>query len=252
MPEAPTSTTVYTKLHRIAKQAKDAPQMVFNNLAHLVDFEFLREAFRLTRKDGAAGVDRVTAAEYREHLGENLQDLLGRSKFGTYKAPPVKRVHIPKDDKGNTRPIGVPTFEDKVLQRAVSLVLEAIYEQDFSDFSFGFRPKRSAHQALEVLRRTLMETGGGWVLEVDIKGFFDNLDHSHLRSILDLRVRDRGLRRLIHKWLKAGVVEGHNLSHPDAGTPQGGVISPLLANVWCSTNGLSEPLSRFFQARPNW
>ena len=232
MAGAPTPTTVYTKLQRIAEQAKNAPQMVFNNLAHLVDLEFLREAYRRTRKNGAPGIDRMTAEEYGQNLESNLQSLLERMKSGQYKAPPVKRVHIPKDDKGNTRPIGMPTFEDKVLQRAVAMVLETIYEQDFSDCSFGYRPGRSAHQALEVIRRTLMEMKGGWVLEVDIKDFFGSIDHAKLRGVLDLRVRCSGLRRYIGKWLKAGVMEGTTLYHPDSGTPQGGVVSPLLANIY--------------------
>ena len=242
MAEAPTSTAVYTKLQRIAKQASEAPQMVFNNLVHLVDLKLLREAYRLTRKNGAPGIDRVTAKEYGVKLERNLQCLLERMRAGQYKAPPVKRVHIPKDDKGNTRPIGIPTFEDKVLQRAVAMVLGTIYEQDFLDCSFGFRPDRSAHQALEAVRRTLMEMRGGWVLEVDIKDFFGAIDHTKLRSVLDLRVRCSGLRRFIGKWLKAGVMEGSTLHHPDAGTPQGGVISPLLANIY-----LHEVLDLWFE-----
>jgi len=242
MAEAPTSTAVYTKLQRIAKQASEAPQMVFNNLVHLVDLRLLREAYRLTRKNGAPGIDQVTAKEYGVKLERNLQGLLERMKAGQYKAPPVKRVHIPKDDKGNTRPIGIPTFEDKVLQRAVAMVLGTIYEQDFLDCSFGFRPGRSAHQALEAVRRTLMEMRGGWVLEVDIKDFFGAIDHAKLRSVLDLRVRCSGLRRFIGKWLKAGVMEGATLHHPDAGTPQGGVISPLLANIY-----LHEVLDLWFE-----
>ena len=164
MAEAPTSIAVYTKLQRIAKQASDAPQIVFNNLIHLVDLKLLREAYRLTRKNGAPGIDRVTALEYGLKVDRNLRNLLERMKAGQYKAPPVRRVYIPKDDKGNTRPIGIPSFEDKVLQRAVGMVLETIYEQDFLDCSFGFRPGRSAHQALETVRRTLMEMKGGWVL----------------------------------------------------------------------------------------
>lgn len=242
MNEASTSTTVKTKLQRIAKLAADAPQMVFNNLAYLVDLDLLREAYRRTRKNAAAGVDRMTAAEYGENLESNLQCLLERMKSASYRPPPVKRVHIPKDDKGNTRPIGIPTFEDKVLQRAVTMVLEAIYEQDFLDCSFGFRPKRSAHQAIEEIRRTLMERGGGWVLEVDIKAFFDTLDHAHLRTILDQRVSCWGVRRYIGRWLKAGVMEGLDLSFPDEGTPQGGVISPLLANIY-----LHEVLDQWFE-----
>jgi group II intron reverse transcriptase/maturase len=212
--------------------AREAPRRAFLSLAHHIDIELLREAFRRTRKDGAPGVDEQTGAEYEEHLEENLRRLLDRFKSGRYQAPPVRRAHIPKGDGKQTRPIGIPTFEDKLLQRAVLMVLEAVYEQDFLDCSYGFRPGRSAHQALGSLWRGLMETGGGWVLEVDIKSFFDTLERSQLRAILDQRVRDGVIRRTIHKWLKAGVLENGNLRYPDAGTPQGGVISPLLANIY--------------------
>jgi group II intron reverse transcriptase/maturase len=201
------------------------------SLAHYIDIEFLHEAFRRTRKDGATGVDGQTGKEYEERLEENLQSLLGRFKSGTYQAPPVRRTYVPKDD-GRQRPIGIPTFEDKLLQRAVTMVLEAVYEQDFLPCSHGYRPGRSAHTALWGLRQELMEREGGWVLEVDIKSFFDSLSHSQLRVILDQRVRDGVLRRTIDKWLAAGVMEGTELSHPDAGTPQGGVVSPMLANVY--------------------
>jgi group II intron reverse transcriptase/maturase len=191
----------------------------------------LREAFHRTRKDGAPGVDGRTGAEYEHDLEEHLGSLLDRFKSGRYKAPPVRRTYVPKGD-GSSRPIGIPTFEDKVLQRAVTMVLESVYEQDFLPCSHGYRPGRSAHGALAELRARLMEMGGGWVLEVDIKSFFDSLDHARLRSILDRRVRDGVLRRTIDKWLAAGVLEGTEWSQPDAGTPQGGVISPLLANIY--------------------
>jgi RNA-directed DNA polymerase len=200
--------------------------MVLTTLAHHIDEEFLREAYRRTRKDGAPGVDRQTADEYAAELEVNLRSLLDRFKSGTYRAPPVKRVHIPKGDGKKTRPIGIPTFEDKVLQRAVSMVLEAVYEQDFHDCSYGFRPGRSAHQALQALRGTLTEMRGGWVLELDIQSFFDSLGHGHLRSFLDQRVRDGVLRRTIDKWLKAGVMEDGAVSYPDSGSPQGGVVTP--------------------------
>jgi RNA-directed DNA polymerase len=147
---------VSPRLQRIAKLAKEAPQMVFTTLAHHIDIDLLLEAYRRTRKDGAAGVDGQSGADYAAHLEENLRDLLGRFKSGSYRAPPVRRVHIPKGDGAKTRPIGIPTFEDKVLQRAVTMVLEAVYEQDFMPSSYGFRPGRSAHQALDSLWRGLM------------------------------------------------------------------------------------------------
>ena len=188
-------------------------------------------------------MDGQTAAEYAYDLEANLQSLLERFKSGSYRAPPVRRVHIPKGDGSETRPIGIPTFEDKVLQRAVTMVLEAVYEQDFLDCSYGFRPRRSVHQALGELWQRSMEMHGGWVLEVDIRGFFSSLGHSHLRGILDQRVRDGDLRRMIDKWLNAGVQEAGSLTFPDGtGTPQGGVISPLLANVY-----LHEVVDRWFE-----
>lgn len=232
MAEIPSSTTVTTKLERIAELARRAPQMAFTSLSHHVDVEFLKEAFRRTRKDGAAGVDGRRAKQYERELNRNLAALLDRFKAGTYHAPPVRRVHIPKGDGRATRPIGVPTFEDKVLQRAVTMLLEAIYEQDFKDGSWGFRPGRSAHGALEALQKGLMAIAGGWVIEVDIRSFFDTLDPGHLRSFLDRRVRDGVVRRTIDKWLRAGVLEKGRTTHPELGTPQGGVISPVLANIY--------------------
>jgi group II intron reverse transcriptase/maturase len=212
--------------------AKQSPQMAFTSLNHYLDLDWLREAFRRTRKDGAVGVDGQTWADYAEHLEANLQSLLDRAKSGTYWAPPVRRVHIPKGTGSETRPIGIPTLEDKVLQRAVVMVLEAIYEQDFHDGSYGFRPSRSAHQALDSLWTQTMKSGGGWILEVDIRKFFDTLDHAHLREFLQRRVRDGVLLRLIGKWLNAGVLEDGCLTHPESGSPQGGVVSPILANVF--------------------
>jgi len=229
------STIVSTKQERIATLAKQSPEMAFTSLAYLMDIDWLKEAYRRTRKDGAVGVDGVTAEEYEQDLEGNLQSLLDRAKSGTYKAPPVRRVHIPKGGSTTeTRPLGIPTLEDKLLQRAVVMLLEPIYEQDFLDCSYGFRPGRSAHQALTSFRDQTM-TGrprGCWVLEVDVRKFFDNLEHRHLRQFLRLRVRDGVLLRLIDKWLKAGVMEDGNVSHPDSGTPQGGVVSPLISNVF--------------------
>jgi RNA-directed DNA polymerase len=227
------STSVSTKQERIAALAKQSPSMAFTSLAYLMDMDWLKEAYRRTRKDGATGVDGVTADEYEQNLESNLQGLLDRVKSGTYRAPPVRRVHIPKGgSRTETRPIGIPTLEDKVLQRAVVMLLEPIYEQDFTACSYGFRPRRSAHQALEAFRGQLMSCRGGYVLEVDIQKFFDNLDHGHLRAFLRQRVCDGVLLRLIGKWLKAGVLEDGSVSYPDSGSPQGGVISPLLSNIF--------------------
>ena len=214
--------------------------MVLTNLAHNIDLEWLREAHRLTRKSGAPGIDGRTAEQYAERLDENLRDLLNRVRAGRYVAPAVRRVHIPKA-AGETRPIGIPTFEDRILQRAVVMILESVYEQEFLPCSHGFRPGRSAHEALVSLRKLLMERRGGVILEVDIRKFFDTLVHKHLREIVAQRVRDKALTRLIGKWLNAGVLEGGVLSHPEGGTPQGGVISPLLANVY-----LHEVLDKWF------
>jgi RNA-directed DNA polymerase len=232
MAEMPSSEDVSTKQQRIAQLAKQASRMAFTSLNHHIDLAWLLEAYDRTRKDGAVGVDGQTAAAYEQDLRGNLQRLLDRAKSGTYQAPPVRRVHIPKGTGTDTRPIGIPTFEDKVLQRAVVMLLEPIYEQDFLNCSYGFRPGRSAHQALESLWKQTMNMGGGWILEVDIRKFFDTLDHVHLRELLQLRVRDGAILRLIGKWLNAGVMEDGAISHPDTGTPQGGVISPLLANVY--------------------
>ncbi len=223
---------VSTQQQRIAELAKQAPTMGFTSLNHYLDREWLNEAFRRTRLDGAPGVDGQTGEDYRVNLEGNLESLLERAKSGTYRAPPVRRVRIPKGDGKETRPLGIPTLEDKVLQRAVVMALEPIYEQDFRDCSYGFRPARSAHGALEALWQQTMALGGCWLVEVDIRKFFDTLDHAQLRSLLRQRVRDGVLLRLIDKWLKAGVLEEGTLTHSEAGTPQGGVISPLLANVY--------------------
>jgi group II intron reverse transcriptase/maturase len=233
MAKTPSLINISTKLERIAKLARDAPDMAFKTLAHHIDLAWLHEAHRRTRKDSATGVDRQTAEQYAANLEQNLQSLLDRAKSGTYRAPPVRRVHIPKGGDGSeTRPIGIPTFEDKVLQRAVAMLLEAVYEQDFKDFSYGFRPGRSAHQALEALWRQTTRLAGGWILDVDVRKFFDTLDHGHLRAILRRRVLDGVLLRLVDKWLAAGVLEAGVLTYPDAGSPQGGVISPILANIY--------------------
>lgn len=233
MPDTQGSTSVSTRQERIADLARRKPGEALTSLSHHIDIEWMKEAHRRTRKDGAAGVDTITAKQYGEKLEENLKALLDRAKGGdNYRAPPVRRVHIPKGDGSSTRPIGIPTFEDKVLQRAVAMAVEAIYEQDFYNCSYGFRPGKSAHQALESFWTQMMKMGGGWVVEVDIKKFFDTIDHSLLQEVVRKRVRDGVVLRLIGKWLNAGVMEEGSVSYPETGTPQGGVVSPLLANIF--------------------
>lgn len=233
--------SVSTKLHRITEQARRDPGFVFTNLMHLVDEVFLWEAHRQIRKGGATGVDGVTAEEYAKDLAGNLRRLHQTLRSGRYKAPPVKRGWVPKDD-GKQRPIGITAFEDKIVQRAGAMILGAIYEVDFSDGSYGFRPGRSAHQALQALRQKCLWLGTVVVIDADIRGYFDTINHRHLREMLRRRINDGALLRLINRWLKAGVMEGERLSHPRDGTPQGGVISPVLANIY-----LHEVLDRWFQ-----
>lgn len=233
---------ISTRQEKLAELAQIEPKLVLTTLAHHIDEVWLREAYRRTRKDGAAGVDGVTAEQYEVDLEANLSSLLERFKTGRYRAPAVRRVHIPKPGTKKTRPIGIPTLEDKVLQRAVLMVLEPVYEQDYMDCSYGFRPGRSAHQALDALWRGLMEMGGGWIIDLDIENFFDDVDWSHLRSFLDRRVRDGVIRRAIGKWLNAGVMEEGVVYHPERGTPQGGVISPMISNLY-----LHEVLDMWFE-----
>jgi RNA-directed DNA polymerase len=205
------SGTVSTKQKRIAELARQMPEAAITTLAHHIDIDWLREVYHRTRKDGAVGVDGETAAAYAAKLEDNLWELLERAKRGEqYQAPPVRRVHIPKGD-GKSRPIGIPTFEDKVLQRAVLMALEPVYEQDFCDSSYGFRPGRGAHDALEALWKQTMAMGGGWLLEVDIESFFDSVDRGQLQPMLRQRVRDGVLLRLIGKGL--------NLRHSPRLTP---------------------------------
>jgi RNA-directed DNA polymerase len=233
MTGTPRPEPVSTKQQRIAELARNCPDMAFTNLAHHIDIEWMFTAHARTRTDGAVGVDGQTAAEYEVNLEANLQNLLDRAKSGTYVAPPVRRVHIPKAGSATeTRPLGIPTYEDKILQRAVLLALEPVYETDFLDVSHGFRTGRGTHGALESLWQQEMKLRGGWIVDVDLRKFFDTIDHGHLREFLKRRVRDGVILRLIGKWLNAGVLEKGVLTTSDEGTPQGGVISPLLANLF--------------------
>jgi RNA-directed DNA polymerase len=235
------SGNVRTKQQRIAELAEQMPEAGFTSLAYHIDLEWLKAAYKGVRKKGAAGVDNVTAEEYEKDLEGNLRSLLERFKSGRYYAPPVKRVYIPKGD-GRKRPIGIPALEDKILQRAVVMVLQPLYEADFLDVSYGFRPGRSAHDALEALWKAAMDMGGCWVLEVDIKTYFDSVEHCFLREFVRKRVRDGVILRTIGKWLKAGVMEDGAIHYPDEGTPQGGVVSPLLSNIY-----LHEVLDTWFE-----
>ena len=224
-------TNLSTKRQWIAELAVKTRGTAIYQLHHRIDLEWMQEAYRLTRKDGAPGIDGMTAKDYEANLEGNLRDLLERIKSGRYQAPPVRRTYIPKAD-GTQRPLGIPTFEDKVAQRAIVMALEAVYEQDFLACSYGFRPGRSAHQALQSLRDGCMDENLGFVLEVDLRKYFDSIEHAYLREFLDRRVTDGVIRRMIDKWLKAGVLEEGRLQRNEKGSPQGGVVSPLLANIF--------------------
>jgi len=243
MTEKLSSEIVSTKLERIAKLAMQMPDVAFTTLAHHIDLDWLKEAYRRTRKDGAAGGDGQTAMDYAENLEENLRSLLDRAKSGDrYRALPVRRVHIPKGDGRKTRPIGIPAFEDKLLQRAVAMVLGAICEQDFMECSYVFDPnvRRIKRWRLSGSGRWILETAGFW--RRTSEDFFGTVGLPQLRSILRRRVQDGVILRLIDKWLKAGVMEEGNVYHPKSGVPQGGVISPLLSNMY-----LHEVLDQWFE-----
>jgi RNA-directed DNA polymerase len=232
--------SVSTRKRQIVMAAQKYRHEPLTALGHHLDLNWMSEAYRRVRKDAAPGVDGQTVAEYGENLVENLRGLLDRAKGGSYKAPPVKRAYVPKNEKED-RPIGLPTVEDKVLQRAVASIIEPIYEQEFLPISFGFRPGRSQHQALDYLREQCFEQRVQWVLEVDLRKFFDTVGHREMRELLGRRVQDGVINRLVAKWLKAGVWEKGNVSYPKKGTPQGGVISPLLSNIY-----LHEVLDKWF------
>jgi group II intron reverse transcriptase/maturase len=232
MAGTPSPDLVDTKQQRIAELARNCPGMSFTTRAHHIDISWMYIAYTETRKDGAVGVDGQTAEQYEEDLMANLQSPLDRAKSGTYVAPPGRRVHIPKaGSPGETRPLGIPTSEDKILQRAALMVLQPIYETDFLDASHGFRPGRGAHGALDALWHQGMKLRVGWIVDVDLRKSFDTIDHGHLREFLKRRVRDGVILRLIGKWLNAGVLDNGVLTISEEGTPPGGVISPLLANI---------------------
>ncbi len=235
--------TVSTKLARIAKQSKQNPAMVFTTLAHWMDEDFLTEAFHQLRKDAAAGIDEVTAVEYAVNLRERITQLHRRLVTGQYRAQPARRVWIPKGD-GGQRPLAILVLEDKIVQRAVAMILEAIYEPHFCDFSCGFRRHYSAHTAIIELRQQCLELGINWIIDADIRKFFDTISWKQLRVILQKRMNDGAILRLIGKWLHVGVMEEGQVINQELGTPQGAPISPILANIF-----LHYVLDEWFQSQ---
>lgn len=234
---------VYTKQQRIAEIAKrtQLSQKPLTLLHHYIDEELLLEAYKKLKKQKAPGVDRETVEEYGLKLRVNNKTLLEEAKSGSYKAPPVRGVDIPKPGSAEKRGLGIPTTRDKVLQKAVQMILEPIYEVEFYNFSYGFRPKRSPHDALEHLWNGIMNNGICWIIDLDIRKFFDTVKHDKLRELLRQRVTDGVISRLICKWLKAGIMKDGGTRYSDEGTPQGGIVSPLLSNIY-----LHEVLDKWF------
>jgi group II intron reverse transcriptase/maturase len=222
---------MYTDIDRIAGLAKGDPERKFYSIAHLITVEKLYEAFRSLRKDASAGVDGVTHVEYGANVEENIRQLHERLVEGKYQAQPLRRVYIPKEN-GNQRPISIPSLEDKIVQKAVVDLLNAVYEQDFLDCSYGFRPGRGQHQALDEVGRVICARPTGWILELDIRSYFDNIVRDVLVEMVEKRVSDGSVLRLIQKWIKVGVIEDGKLLVSETGTGQGQPISPLLSNIY--------------------
>jgi RNA-directed DNA polymerase len=222
-----------TQLDRITNKARSQSKLRFTSLAHLLTPEFLIETWKQINRRGASGVDGETAKEFERDLDTRVQELCQRLKQGTYKAPPVRRVEIPKGpDKEGTRPLGIPTVEDRLLQRSVARILEAIFEADFLECSYGFRPGRNPHGALRALRKIIVTKKVGNLFEADIRGYFNHIQHDWLQKMVAYRIADPLILRLIGKWLKAGyMVEGVVLRNEE-GSPQGGPISPILSNIY--------------------
>ena len=231
MPDAKTLESMSTGLEKIATRARNHPDEQILSLAHLINVQALERAYKRLRKDAAAGIDGVTKADYGQSLGPNLRNLHTRLRAGQWRHQPIRRVHIPKGE-GKTRPIGISAVEDKLVQDAVREVLEAIYEQDFLKCSYGFRPKRSAHDALRELHRAVRQGAANWIIEADIVSFFDSIDRKMLMEMLRSRIADESLMRLIGKCLHVGVLDGETCVEPEVGTAQGSVLSPLLGNVY--------------------
>jgi group II intron reverse transcriptase/maturase len=231
MPNASTLVDMSPGLLKVVERAQREPEGRFHALAHLIDMPALERAYRRQRADAAVGIDGVTKEQYGQALEVNLQDLHARLKAKRYRHQPIRRAHIPKA-QGKTRPIGISAFEDKVVQDAVREVLEAIYEQDFLGCSYGFRPGRSAHDAVRTLEQSVHRGEVRWIFEADIVSFFDSLDRTELKKMLEVRVADGSLLRLIGKCLHVGVLDGEAVVEPELGTVQGSVLSPLLGNIY--------------------
>ena len=231
MTGALTSGLMSPEIRKVVDRARREPEGRFHSLAHLLDVPALAAAYWSIRKDAAVGVDGVTKDQYGQDVEQNLQDLYARLRSKRYRHQPIRRVHIPKDG-GRTRPIGISALEDKIVQSAVRHVLEALYEQDFLDCSFGFRPGRNAHEAIRALDKVVFRGEVNWILEADIVSFFDSLDRTRLKEMLQVRVADGSLLRLIGKLLRVGVLDGEAYITPDRGTAQGSGLSPLLGNVY--------------------
>ncbi len=236
--------SVETKLQRIAEKARSDSRCRFTSLFHLMNRELLWGCFWSLKNNKASGIDQVTKEQYAENLLENLDDLIGRLHRMAYIPQPVRRIHIPKPGSDKKRPLGIPVLEDKLVQAGLSRILQAIYEQDFIDDSYGFRPGRSCHDALRAVSETISSCGTEYIVEADIKGFFDNVDHDQLMEFLGHRIADKRILRYIKRFLKAGISEDGACRASDRGTPQGGVISPLLANIY-----LHYTLDLWFQRR---
>ena len=220
-----------TKFNQIAEKARTNPEFVFNSLAHLLTHKLLKDSFKLLNKRSAVGLDGVSYQDYENNLEENISKLHENLKAKTYQATPLKRVWIDKGG-GKQRPLGISSIEDKIVQRAVTTLLNNIYEQDFYDFSYGFREKRSAHQAISFFRNQSMRKKMKYFINADIKGCFDNFDHKILFEILNKRVNDGRINWLINQWTKTEIIDGKQMTANKSGTPQGGIISPLLANIY--------------------
>lgn len=228
---SPKHNTFQTKLLSLTERAKLIRNEPLKTLLHVVDKEWLQESWGKLRKGAAYGIDAVSSNEYAQNLDENLEKLLYRMKAGKYNPPPVRRVYIPKAD-GKKRALGIPTIEDKIAQNAINLILGTMYEQEFLPMSYGFRTDKNAHQALEEVKLTIAQKKVSWVLDVDISSFFDELNHDWLIKFVKHRVADKGILKLVMKWLKSGVTEDGKVTSSSSGSPQGGVISPLLANIY--------------------